>query len=489
MLSTLTSDHKRKMTPVIWLILIFGTLVHSDPHIEVLEWWNQMSVQKPLKCKLNPELLEDFHPIANKFLKEEMRTKLIETRLCQKDEVKTYKTKNLAIVNGTFHGTGKILFKNWNQHEIDEQWRTQQNDQESICVNRGYFNNMAPTEVVGTFKNGLLDGQVKLKFSDNSSVIATFENGSQKGLLRNWNFGDLTQMSFKDLKPKGFTWLRDNNYLIYQYSNFISEDEEILSVAIPMNTSDEILVGTYNNALGILENVHSAEIQVKSKEYCMLNLIWKPTGKKPFKYFFGSDLKIPILYQNEPNCKGNDAHKKTSTEEQYLAWNNYMMGFQRVAHNGASTNVLRFKPELSPVDSTATPLINDLIIGSDNVALYANFSTWNGPIQKWKIVTGTLDKNGDLHGFVNLGLYTSDIGKAGSPDFLDWSPKNIYAKFHHGVPNGLVFIMTSKGQGIFTFLKNGILHGPVYVYGQISVMNMEVRFQNFNDSALTFKFC
>ena len=467
------------MTFVVCFIIIFGTLVHSDPHNEVLEWWNQISVQKPLICQLNPELLEDFLPIANKFLKEEMRKKLMEIRLCGPEEVKTYKTKNLEIRNGTFHGTGKITFKNLNEHEADEQWRSEQNDQERICINRRYYKNLPPSEIIGTFKNGLLNGQVKMKFSDNSSTIATFENGSQRGLQRNWNFGNLTEFSYRDIKPKGFTWLRDHNFLIYQYSNFISEDEEILSVAIPMNKSDEILVGTYNNALGILENVHGAEIQVKSsKEYCMLNLTWKPTGKKPFKYFFGADLKIPILYQNEPNCKGNDAHKETTTEEQYLAWNEYMTGFQRQAPNGASTNVLRFKPEMSPVDSTATPLINDLIIGSDNTTLYANFSTWNGPVLKWRMVTGSLDKNGILHGFVNLALYVNDIGKAGSPDFLHWSPKNIYAKFHHGVPNGLVFIMTSKGQGIFTFLKNGILHGPVYVYGQISVMNMEVRFQN-----------
>ena len=284
--------------------------------------------------------------------------------------------------------------------------------------------------------------------------------------------------------PKGFFWTRDNNYLIYQYDNFISEDEEILSVAIPLNPNDEILVGTYNSALGILENVHGAEIQVKSKNYCMLNLTWKPAGKKPYKYFFGNDLKIPIMYQNEPNCKGNNADQKTNSEEQFVAWNQYMNKIQEEVSNGAAVNVLRLKPELTPVDKTAKPLINNLTIGSDSNALYANLSTWNGPVQTWRIVSGNLDKNGKLHGFVNLGLPKNEFGKAGRPDFLDWSPKNIYVKFHHGVPNGLVFIMTFKGQGIFTFLKDGILHGPVYVYGQISVMNMEVRFQNSCDPTI-----
>ena len=141
-------------------------------------------------------------------------------------------------------------------------------------------------------------------------------------------------------------------------------------------------------------------------------------------------------------------------------------------------NLFHLKPELTDVDESSEPLIKDLILGSDNSNVYANFSVWNGPLQKWMVGPGYIDKNGKLHGFISLTL-SQGLGQAGRPDFLDWSPKQIFVRFQHGVPNGLTVIMTYKGQTIFTFLRNGVLHGPVYVSGQVSVMNMEVIFQNF----------
>lgn len=289
----------------------------------------------------------------------------------------------------------------------------------------------------------------------------------------------MTNLFYSDIKPKGFSWHVEQSYLIYQYNSFIAADEEILSVAIPFNKSEEILVGTYNYALGILDNVHSAEIQIEfNSDFCILNLTWKPKDKKSFKFLFSAkkSLKIPIIYQTEPNCKGNGANEKDTAEEQYKAWNDYMNGFDE----HPVINLFHLKPELTNVDESSEPLIRDLILGSsDNNQLYANFSVWNGPMQKWIVQSGSIDTNGRLHGFVSLTLAQGSVGQAGRPDFLDWSPKQIFVKFHHGIPHGLTIILTYKGQAIFTFLRNGVLHGPVYVSGQVSVMDMEVIFQNF----------
>ena len=275
----------------------------------------------------------------------------------------------------------------------------------------------------------------------------------------------------------------EKSHLIYQHNSFIAADEEILSVAVPFNKSEEILVGTFNYALGILDNVYGAEIQIEggSNDFCILNLSWKPRDKKSFKLFFASadkTIRIPIIYQTEPNCKGNEADEKSTAEEQYRAWNEYMNGFNELP-NGAGLNLFHMKPELSEVENSSEPLIKELVVASNNHTIYANFSIWNGPVQTWNVGHGSIDKNGKLHGYIVFNNLPQNLGKAGGPGFLDWSPKQIFVRFHHGVPNGLAVIMTYKGQTVFTFLKNGVLHGPVYTYGQVSVMDMEVRFEKF----------
>ena len=92
------------------------------------------------------------------------------------------------------------------------------------------------------------------------------------------------------------------------------------------------------------------------------------------------------------------ANEKDTAEEQYKAWNNYMNGFDA----NPVINLFHLKPELTDVDESSEPLIKDLILGSDNSNVYANFSVWKGPMQKWMVGPGYIDKNGKLHGFISL---------------------------------------------------------------------------------------
>jgi hypothetical protein len=45
---------------IILSLVVFNTQCEEPQNIirdQILEWWKEMSVQKPLKCKLNPEFL------------------------------------------------------------------------------------------------------------------------------------------------------------------------------------------------------------------------------------------------------------------------------------------------------------------------------------------------------------------------------------------------------------------------------------------------
>ena len=271
----------------------------------------------------------------------------------------------------------------------------------------------------------------------------------------------------------------NNSYLIYAYNSLVKEDEEILSVVIPTKNNqkdDQILVGDYNSALTILDNVHSAEIEVGPKDFCLLNLTWKPKAKQDYKLFLPGQLKVPLEYQTQPNCKGNGADAKSTPEEQFKEWKSFMHGYQNYT-NAIALNIFHFKPELSPV-TINEPFIRNLSLGSGNSTFpnYANMSIWNGPVHQWKLQVFSLDKQGRLHGYVGFILLGyENIGKVGSPDFLDWSPKYFFVKFKHGVPNGLLFLGTWKGQAVFTTIRDGVLHGPVYTYGLRAIMDIEKR--------------
>ena len=86
-------DSGTKMKLILVSLFLLASKVNSDPHEKVLKWWESISVSIPLKCKLNPDLNQDFHPIAHNFLNDGMRKKLIQTRLCSPDEARNYKLK------------------------------------------------------------------------------------------------------------------------------------------------------------------------------------------------------------------------------------------------------------------------------------------------------------------------------------------------------------------------------------------------------------
>ena len=54
-----------------------------------------------------------------------------------------------------------------------------------------------PKELIGTFVNGLLEGQAKFVLADGQLLIGTYANGAADGLRRTWNpDGDLTAVEF-----------------------------------------------------------------------------------------------------------------------------------------------------------------------------------------------------------------------------------------------------------------------------------------------------
>ena len=56
-------------------------------HEQIIHWWNKVSVQKPLKCTLNPSYLQPFDKQAKKYLDNLVWKPILFSEPCQHDDV------------------------------------------------------------------------------------------------------------------------------------------------------------------------------------------------------------------------------------------------------------------------------------------------------------------------------------------------------------------------------------------------------------------
>ena len=118
----------------------------------------------------------------------------------------------------------------------------------TCLINNGYLGKKV-AEVVGNFKNGFINGSAKVKFQYDFTVISNFENSTMVGLQRYYE--NKTTMNNYHYAIKGrkksWSWHLSNEYLIYHDYSLVKEsDTSEFSLLVPLNTSEEILVGKIN---------------------------------------------------------------------------------------------------------------------------------------------------------------------------------------------------------------------------------------------------
>ena len=99
-----------------------------------------------------------------------------------------------------------------------------------VCVDRNSYNRKLVEKVVGTFKNGTLNGPCRVFFTDEISMIGIFVNGDPKGLLRAFDAkGQLLDIFYEDVRKNGHMWMNKNNnlkYLIYTDGSFVKKNSK-----------------------------------------------------------------------------------------------------------------------------------------------------------------------------------------------------------------------------------------------------------------------
>jgi len=132
---------------IILSLVVFNTQCEEQNIIrdQILEWWKEMSVQKPLKCELNPEFLQrhgsdsSFSPkIAKHFFRDDQRINLVQSRPCEENEKMTYDFtgNNAKVIDGKFEGPGKLTI-----HQVQEGAAIKiESNETRACADRNSYN-------------------------------------------------------------------------------------------------------------------------------------------------------------------------------------------------------------------------------------------------------------------------------------------------------------------------------------------------------------
>ena len=82
----------------------------------------------------------------------------------------------------------------------------------------------------------------------------------------------------------------------------------------------------------------------------------------------------------------------------------------------------------------------------------------------------TVDNNNKLHGYCVLSILKDDENLVPRDKTLGWVPHKIAGYFIHGKLNGIAIIVTNHNSYGWVTATNGILHGPIVVYGLHAIL-------------------
>ena len=277
-------------------------------------------------------------------------------------------------------------------------------------------------------------------------------------------------------------WRKVDKYLLWtSISSIAHKDEKDLhTVFISFDKSDEILVGHFDDTLGIVTDVHEIDVKVaSSKGDCFMELDWTLVAKKDF-YLTLHELKWSKVFLTKSKCA--EALKEVSIESQFSHWDEIMTP---KIHQDYQSLVLQLFNSMTQIEPKETSPFNPdkvnkkfmklekMYISNSNIM--AKISHWKGPSLPWKANKISFDQNGNLHGVCAFELVPEFLNQTGMPDFFHWSIKFFSGTFIHGQLEGLVLMKTWQGSVLLTTFHKGEFHGPAVSYGRSPVYDLSKR--------------
>ena len=406
---------------------------------KIEEWWREMSVQKPLKCETPKRWIRE-SPLLKLFSKQMP----VVSFPCGPDETPTKYNFKGKIKDGRLDGIGKLKL-GWKVLTVGD-------DETCLKVNRVLGHE--PLEIIGTFVNGYLEGNVKIVVGDGQVVIGNYVNGLAQGFRREWNEnGNLTFAGFSYRGAKiGQAWSRVGKSLVYNDIATVDRSDD-LTVVVPIEEDSinrKIISGTYWPHVYTLSDFYQIEMENVALEddSCFLKLESK-LGSKETEDFF--DVRLDTMIRkfsddSKPLCEIYESQSGTVSDK-LTGW------FQALNEDATGLKIhqtlLQLRPETSRPESRLKIIsnvsFNDEDISTDPYVPPAtlNVTFFDGEHSKVIVSLAGFDEEGRLHGLVEL-LKSPSTNK--SEEKFGFELHNVLflrAVFNHGNVDG-PFVFTTQ---------------------------------------------
>lgn len=335
-------------------------------------------------------------------------------------------------------------------------------------------------EIVGTFVNGTISGNAKVIFTNGEAMISKFVNDIPLGNTRYWNSrNELVKYCYIEKHHsliRGRTWSKIGNMLVWtNEDSFYKEPHgESWTVFVPLNLHEKMFVGHLDLISGLVSDIHNVDVKITSScKGCPLSLKYEIRQFEDYDLLlYKNQTKIHVIYNDHKSQMCQPFKSDESVMSKFIAWETTISNFTNIEN--AFELFMHLKPEIAPVDSSATKFITNITIFTESDRIKANVSLWEGKTLPWMISSMGLDSDGKLHGYFSLNLEQQFWNQTGNSNFFPWSIKSISGTFIHGLLEGYVIWITWYNTVMFASVKNGVLHGPAFAFNRQPVYDIWV---------------
>ena len=437
----------------------------------LVEWWNKISYQSPMKCSDN-KISFPTHTLLR-----HIPRGMIKGHICKNgNKPDRYLFKGSNKTTTYLSGKGKLKFVSKREWKTWQYIERKEFENRNLCYDLIGNNGVSLKEVIGTFKTGSLHGNAKLKWKDKSFSIATFKNGYIHGFQRSWDSnGNLVHAGvYNKGREVGFHWRMVFGQLAYIDTRLINNGTIPWMLLFPIlnnGSLDNPLAGHFLPHLNILENVHlSILTQIMSKDSdCLTTIFYKLAQKQSYRYMIRTQTKYPFNFHTQSQLCTHESSEYSTNPTRKLR--DFFKNVDQLIYGNGNPNVL----EGYQVLWHFKPLSDDVNVES-SIKFISNITFDNNTNTSMVSILGsrllgitfshiTINKHGKLNGYCELNVVSKDRKYVPRDNTLQWPTHNIKGMFTNGELNGIAVVNTNTFSSGWLTVKNGVIHGPCLFHG------------------------
>lgn len=416
--------------------------LNEDALKKINSWYEEQSIQKPLKCSGEPKERLPFNT--------NLTSPVLLSRKCKEYETPILHSFRGKIENFKYEGSGKFK-KNYT---LDDSYV------HDLCISRSPVMNTYAQNMTGTFKDGLPQGLFKMDGEDNSTLIGSFQKGHLHSRFRRWNSDKILHKIgyFLNQDVRGMCWERHGDTLIYSLCektrNLKWRDEFRYSLAV-VNMS-VIIVGDNHHELGFIGNARPVNVDQVDINDCLLTLKWSMLPGEPFNYHIKKN-QIDYSRSHIDICPPTNEFKDDE-EEVRTNLRNWIELFQ---DHTIGDSLWRFGPSAAPLNPDAPKLVSDLqhLEGQNYTAKF------QGKTTKLRLVDGAVTDNNQPAGMLRFHVLDTFV----DPIFSNASWAEVGFTLYDGILGDVALVILKDARYMTMRLKDGVIHGPVNMIGRKAI--------------------